>query len=209
MILTATVMKYIPTNSYFYIDDNTNHSFLIDPGAQPDALIKIIKERGLIVEKILLTHGHFDHIGAVSVLQDKFSIPVCMGILGREYVENPKWNLSDQLEDPIVLKNVSYLPAGTRLVLSSTPRHVLQMMDAPGHTTDGVIYYSTEDKVAFVGDTIFAGSYGRTDLYGGNEATLLDTIRNVVFKLPDDTVLLSGHSEPTTVATEKKLAWYV
>lgn len=209
MILTATVMKYIPTKAYFYVDDRTKHAFLIDPGAQSEALLKIVRERELIIEKILLTHGHFDHIGAVSTIQKELSSPVCMGIRGREYIENPEWNLSAQTDEPIVLKNVTFLPAGTTLTLSSNPEYTLQIIDSPGHTTDGVIYYSSRDKVAFVGDTIFAGSYGRTDLYGGDESTLLHTIQNVVFKLPDDTILLSGHSEPTTVASEKKMAWHI
>ncbi len=209
MIITATVMKYIPTNAYFYVDDGTKHAFLIDPGAQPEVLMKIVQERELIVEKILLTHGHFDHIGAVSTLQKELSVPVCMGMRGREYIENPEWNLSAQTDEPIVLKNVAFLPARTTLSLSSNPEYTLQVINSPGHTTDGVIYYDSRDKVAFVGDTIFAGNYGRTDLYGGDESTLLNTIHNVVFKLPAETVLLSGHSEPTTVSAEKKMALYV
>ncbi|WP_278961535.1 MBL fold metallo-hydrolase [Mitsuokella multacida] len=79
MILQATVTKYIPTNAYIYADNETKHGFLIDPGAQAGKLLELIREKGLTIEAILLTHGHFDHIGAVSELQETLKIPVYMG----------------------------------------------------------------------------------------------------------------------------------
>ena len=109
MILQATVTKYIPTNAYIYADNETKHGFLIDPGAQAGKLLELIREKGLTIEAILLTHGHFDHIGAVSELQETLKIPVYMGKKGRLYAENPVWNLSAQTDEPIVLSNVTYL----------------------------------------------------------------------------------------------------
>lgn len=103
MILQATVTKYIPTNAYIYADNETKHGFLIDPGAQAGKLLELIREKGLTIEAILLTHGHFDHIGAVSELQETLKIPVYMGQKGRLYAENPVWNLSAQTDKPIVL----------------------------------------------------------------------------------------------------------
>ena len=101
----------------------------------------------------------------------------------------------------IVLDEVNFLDDGAEISLSEN--FSLKLIAAPGHTTDGTIYYSEKNSAAFVGDTIFRGSIGRTDFYGGNLAQLQDTIMEKVFKLPDDTILLSGHSEPTTVADEK------
>lgn len=208
MIFTATVMEYIPTNAYFYIDDETKHGFLIDPGAQAKELLKLIREKDLTIEKILLTHGHADHIGAVNELQKALDVSVIMGEHGRDYSENPVWNLSTEFGKPICLENVTYMTEGSRIALKGKPDFFVTVINAPGHTTDGVLYYSEKDSVAFVGDTIFKASFGRTDMYGGDYQTLMQTIREKVLTLPDDTILLSGHSEPTSVAEEKGNSYY-
>lgn len=201
MILIAEVSGIFPVNAYFFVDDSSGRGFLIDPGAQADKLLKIVDERGWTIEKILLTHGHFDHIGAVETIRRELKVPVFMHKNGVQYVKSPRWNLSDQFGLDIVLDDVNFLDDGAKLALSDD--FSLTLIAAPGHTTDGAIYYSAKNSAAFVGDTIFRGSIGRTDFYGGNPAQLHDTITEKVFALPDDTVLLSGHSEPTTVADEK------
>lgn len=208
MILQATVMKYIPTNAYFYIDNETKHGFLIDPGAQAGKLLKMIREKGFIIERILLTHGHFDHIGAVEEIRKALNIPVCMQANGRAYAENPVWNLSAQTEAPITLSDVTYLADYSTVSLAATSACDLTIIPVPGHTTDGAMYYTAKDGVAFVGDSIFEGSYGRTDMYGGDEVTLLQNIRDKILTLPDETILLSGHSGPTTVREEKTRPFY-
>lgn len=208
MILQATVMKYIPTNVYFYIDNETKHGFLIDPGAQAGKLLEMIREKGFIIERILLTHGHFDHIGAVEELRKALHIPVCMQANGRAYAENPVWNLSAQTEAPITLSDVTYLADYSTVSLADSSACDLTIIPVPGHTTDGAMYYTAKDGVAFVGDSIFEGSYGRTDMYGGDEATLLQNIRDKILTLPDETILLSGHSGPTTVREEKTRPFY-
>lgn len=208
MILQATVMKYIPTNAYFYIDNETKHGFLIDPGAQAGKLLEMIREKGFIIERILLTHGHFDHIGAVEEIRKALNIPVCMQANGRAYAENPVWNLSSQTEAPITLPDVTYLPDYSTVSLASSSACDLTIIPVPGHTTDGAMYYTEKDGVAFVGDSIFQGSYGRTDMYGGDEATLLKNIREKILTLPPETILLSGHSAPTTVREEKTRPFY-
>ncbi len=208
MILQATVMKYIPTNAYFYIDNKTKHGFLIDPGAQAGKLLGMIREKGFIIERILLTHGHFDHIGAVEEIRTALNIPVCMQANGRAYAENPVWNLSAQTEAPITLSDVTYLADYSTVSLADSSACDLTIIPVPGHTTDGAMYYTAKDGVAFVGDSIFEGSYGRTDMYGGDEATLLQNIRDKILTLPDETILLSGHSGPTTVREEKTRPFY-
>ena len=208
MILQATVTKYIPTNAYIYADNETKHGFLIDPGAQAKKLLALIEEKGLTIEAVLLTHGHFDHIGAVNAIQEKLHIPVYMGEQGRLYAENPVWNLSSQTEEPLVLKNVTYLADGSLISLKDKPDFRVKLLNLPGHTADGVVYYAEADEAAFVGDSIFQGSYGRTDMYGGDEEALLRGIRTRILTLPDETLLLSGHSAPTTVAAEKVRPWY-
>ena len=203
MVLLTEVQGIFPTNAYFYIDDESKHGFLIDPGAEASKLLEIIDERQFTIEKILLTHGHFDHIGAVNELQQKLNIPVCMQKNGRDYALNIKWNLSDQFGLDIILNDVTYLDDYSDIILSANPDFKLKLIPTPGHTTDGAVYYSDKDGVAFVGDSIFKMSYGRTDFYGGNEQTLMESITKKILTLPDETFLLSGHSEPTTVKFEK------
>ncbi|WP_353886626.1 MBL fold metallo-hydrolase [uncultured Mitsuokella sp.] len=155
-----------------------------------------------------MTHGHFDHIGAVSELQETLKIPVYMGQKGRLYAENPVWNLSAQTDEPIVLSDVTYLEDHAIIALKEKPAFQLELLELPGHTADGVIYYTKADEAAFVGDPIFQGSYGRTDMYGGDEQALLRGIRERILTLPPKTLLLSGHSAPTTPADEQGRSWY-
>jgi glyoxylase-like metal-dependent hydrolase (beta-lactamase superfamily II) len=208
MILQAVVTKYIPTNAYFYIDDTTKHGFLIDPGAQADKLKQIAEEKGFVIEKILLTHGHFDHIGAVSVLQKAWNAEVCMHENGKDYAENPDWNLSSQIGQGIELDNVTYLPDNAIITLNANPEHKLQLIAVPGHTSDGCTYYSEKDGVAFVGDSVFYESYGRTDMLGGDEEALLKSIAQRIMCLPESTILLPGHDDRTSVEHERKMPWY-
>lgn len=206
MILPVEVIGVIEENAYFFIDDETRHGFLIDPGAQADRLLKIIKERDWMIEKILLTHGHFDHIGAVNEIQFALKIPVCMSKGGNYYAKDPNVNCSEFVGKPIVLDDVTCLGDDSEINLSVNPSFGVKLLPAPGHTLDGAIYYSKKNSAAFVGDTIFCGSYGRVDLPGGSHRDLMATIKNVVFALPDETILYPGHGLPTTVADEK--AWY-
>ena len=208
MILQAVVTKYIPTNAYFYIDDKTKHGFLLDPGAQADKLKQIAAEKGFVIEKILLTHGHFDHIGAVSELQKAWGAEVCMQENGKVYAENPAWNLSSQTGQGIVLENVTYLPDNTVITLQANPEHQLKLLAVPGHTSDGCAYYSEKDGVAFVGDSVFYESYGRTDMPGGDEETLLSNVASRIMTLPKETILLPGHDDRTSVGHELNMPWY-
>ena len=209
MILQTEVTDVFSTNSYFYIDDETSHGFLIDPGAQPDKLLKIISEHGFIIEKILLTHGHFDHIGAVPELQARLNVEVCMQKNGRDYVQNPVWNLSSYFSLDMTLDAVTYLDDFSDIILSVDKNFGLKLIPLAGHTTDGAIYYSEKDSVAFVGDSIFLNSLGRTDFPGGDELTLYKNIKEKIFTLPEETVLLSGHTQPTSVANEKFRPWFI
>lgn len=203
MIFQVEVHGVFAENAYFYIDEETQHGFLIDPGAQADKLLKIVAEKNFTIEKILITHGHFDHIGAAAEIQQKLNIPICMQKNGRDYAENPVWNLSREIGAEIILENVTYLEDYSEIILTANENFKLQMIPCAGHTTDGAIFYSASEGVAFVGDSIFLGSYGRTDFYGGDAPTLFKNIKEKIFTLPEETILFSGHTPPTTVANEK------
>lgn len=203
MILKTEVHGVFATNSYFYIDEKTLHGFLIDPGAEAEKLLQIISEKNFVIEKILLTHGHFDHIGAVEEIQNKLKIPVCMQKNGGNYVKNPVMNLSAYFNLNMTLKNVTFLEDYSEIILNENKDFFLKMIPCAGHTTDSAIFYSEKDSVAFVGDTIFLGSIGRSDFPGGNAKILYKNILEKIFTLPEETILLSGHSDETKVANEK------
>lgn len=210
MILPVEVNIFgmMQENAYFFVDDETRHGFLIDPGGQADELLEIIARKKFVIEKILITHGHFDHIGAVNDIQRKLKIPVCMSRGGEYYAKNPEINGSIFYDEPIILDDVNCLADGTEIILDANPNFGLKLIATPGHTTDGAIYYSEKNSAAFVGDTIFFGSYGRTDLTDGSERDLMRSIREKIFTLPDETILFTGHGQQTTVAAEKSRPWY-
>lgn len=201
---TLPVSDAILTNAYFYIDEQTKHGFLIDPGAEAEKILQKINDNKWTIEKILITHGHFDHIGAVQEIHQSLNIPYMAHKNGQDYLPNVSYNLSTFFGKNVVLNQAEYLDEGDEIILQANPNIKLKVIYTPGHTQDSVIYYDIDNHTAFVGDTIFKDSIGRTDLPGGDAQQLYQSIRNKIFTLPDDTILYSGHTEPTTVKNEKR-----
>lgn len=201
MIVERVPVGGLRTNAYFYVDDeNTKRGVLIDPGAEADKLIAIIRDMKWIIEKILITHGHFDHIGAVGQLHQEFGIPYFIYTNGKQYLTDASYNLSDHSKRPIILNEAIYFRDGDVFNVGSSK---LKVIHTPGHTADSVAFYDAENSLAFVGDTIFKDSVGATNFPGGNERQLADSILNRIFQLPNETVLYAGHFDETNVLTEK------
>ena len=197
------VQGYFSVNCYFYVDENTGHGFLIDPGAQGEELAALIRREGWEIEKILLTHGHFDHIGGIEALRWELDLPVFIHEAGKAYLEDGFLNLSTPCGETILVRDAELFRDGELFTLKGHAQPVLRAIHTPGHTPDSTVFFDAESHVAFVGDTIFKGTVGATHYPGGNARTLAQSIRERVFTLPEDTVLYSGHSEPTTVRAEK------
>lgn len=212
MIYVVPVQGPILTNSYLYADDATQHAFVIDPGFEPERIVAAVRDKELTVERVLVTHGHFDHIGAARDVAQTLGVPICAGERSRGYFADPTYNLSRQFLPPdgftIPEDEVTFL-ADDAVISLAEGSLALRLVPTPGHTEDGVMYVAeAEPHLAFVGDTIFRASYGATHFPGGDERTLLASIQERILTLPDDTYLLSGHSEPTTVGEEKGRSWY-
>lgn len=201
-IHTVPVSEAIATNTYFYIDEQTGHGFLIDPAAEAQKLRRMIEDNNWTIEKMLITHGHFDHIGAVDYLHTNLNIPYYIHTQGKDYLADPSLNLSSFFGTGIILNNALLFNDGDNISLSGG--QALQVIHTPGHTQDSVLFYDKQNNLAFVGDTIFKASVGRTDFPGGNHQQLKESIEQKVFTLPDTTALYSGHTAPTTVGEEKK-----
>ena len=216
-VYRATLWRALGVNCYFVVDEATKHGFIVDPGGMPERLLPVIKERGWTIEKILLTHGHFDHIGAVDDIRRALGIPVMIHEKGLAYLTDPSLNLSDEhgffLDDGnesgggygITVEGAETFREGDTIALAADPSKYLTVLYTPGHTDDGCTFYCEDDGFALTGDTIFQGTYGAVHFPGGDEEKLLRSIREKILTLPDDTILYPGHNRETTVAAEKWL----
>lgn len=210
MIRCVKVRDYFETYTrcYFLIDEKSRHGFLVDPGAEAQKILSVIQENGWIIEKILLTHGHFDHLEAVDIISKTLHIPYSIHEIGKKYLENPMYNLSGYCQRNLVLQDAVYLHDSEEVSLEANPNYKVKVIHTPGHTEDSIILYLEREQAAVVGDTIFLGSMGSTQYPGGSQAQLIHSIRDKIFCLPKDTRLLSGHSEETTVAAEmRRYGW--
>ena len=207
MVRCVPVKGYFEENAFFYIDDISKHGFVIDPGAEAGRLLSLIQREGWTIEAILLTHGHFDHTGAVNELREVLGVPVCAHENSDRYLLDGEMNLSAFCIGERLVRNVKVLRDGDTVCLSDGACR-LRVIHTPGHTTDSVVFYSEKDRLAFVGDTIFKGSIGNYQYPGGNRQEIIESITEKILILPDATILYSGHSDETTVAMEKRRYFY-
>ena len=203
MEITYLPVGPIETNCYILCDETAKVCAVIDPGDEAERIASAVERTGCAPCAILLTHGHFDHTGAVNELRETLGIPVYAHENSDRYLLDGEMNLSAFCVGEKVIRNVRKLRDGDIVCLRDGSCR-LRVIHTPGHTTDSVVYYSEKDRVAFVGDTIFKGSAGNWQYPGGNRQTLVESITEKIFALPDDTVLYSGHSEETTIGTEKR-----
>ncbi len=202
------VSKYttgiMQTNVYFAVNDDTKDCVIVDPGANGPKIIEIL-ENSLKVHPvgILLTHGHFDHILAAEELSERFQIPIFAGEKEKDTLARPNENMSSQFGLEVSIQNYHAVKDGDVLDLCGENWKVIE---TPGHTEGGVTYFlENEGKpIAFTGDTLFSESFGRTDLPGGSEKVLFDSILNKLFLLPEDTMVYPGHESETMISHEKK-----
>lgn len=205
MISQLTVQGVYAENCYFYIDDTSRAGFLIDPGAQPGLILDTIRSNGWDIEKILLTHGHFDHIGAAAQLHYRLGAPIYIYPSDAPYLTDTYLNLSARSGNPVTVSHYEELYDGETVRLKANSAFNLKVIHTPGHTPGSVTFYSRDAGAAFVGDLLYDHGPGLTQFPGGNSRQLESSIVNKIFTLPDDTVLLSGHSSPVIVGEEKRL----
>ena len=204
MIIKTFVEPPIDNNNYLIIDEKSKKALLIDCSAVDSQITKTLQEYNAELKYILLTHGHFDHTGAANELRRVLNLPVLAYRTANDYLLDARKNLSALCGPPITIRDATFIDDGDNITLEANPSFFLHVIDTPGHTTDSVTYYSSNDHVAFVGDTIFKGSIGNYQYPGGNLIDLQNSIRNKIFSLPNETVLCSGHSAQTTVGLEKQ-----
>lgn len=201
LVIQSLQVGEMGTNCYFLIHQDTKETLLVDPGADQEAIkSKVIKE-GLNVVGILLTHGHFDHIGAVMGLKEVFQVDVYAHEKEVAVLESEDWNLSSAF-----CRGKGYTASANKLLkdgnILSLAGFQVQIIGTPGHTRGGVCYYIMEEATLVSGDTLFRESVGRSDFPTGNQEQLLLGIQEKISKLPKDTVVYPGHGMDTTIAHE-------
>lgn len=189
-------------NTYLLRCAATDRVAAIDPGAAASSMMELIGRMGWELESIYLTHAHVDHVEGIPAVRRAANVPIYLHPSDRKIYdhaeESAAW-LGFQLEAPLPDPDRDLTPGETVEVGNQT----LEVRFAPGHAPGHVMFCSPESRLALVGDVIFRASIGRTDLPGGDMQTLMESIHAQVLTLPDDTKLLPGHGEVTTVRDER------
>lgn len=207
MEIKCLVLGLVRTNCYIVYHSETKKAVIIDPAADSRRITEEVSALGVTPEAVLLTHGHFDHMLAADSLRNGYRIPVCVAKDDAELLKQPDMNCSQQfLHMPYGITADEELEDGQKLRFLDGAFTVIA---TPGHTEGSCCYYAEKADILFSGDTLFQGSVGRTDLPTGRAAQISLSIREKLFVLPDNTLVLSGHGEQTTVGEEKQYNPYV
>ncbi|MCK0472584.1 MBL fold metallo-hydrolase [Halalkalibacter sp. APA_J-10(15)] len=191
----------LQTNAYV-IQNEQKEAIIVDPGGNGTQLINWLHQQELRPLAILLTHAHFDHIGAVDDVRQAFSCPVYLHKQEAEWLGDSTLNGSSRFmgDDAIIIKEADHLIAAEEpLTIGS---FTFTLYETPGHSPGSVSYYLKDQSIIFSGDVLFQQSIGRTDLPGGNHEQLLQSIHSKLLDLPEDTVVACGHGSPTTIGQE-------
>ena len=195
-------------NTYVVYDENSSDCAIIDPGCyypeDEKTLVNFLTDNGLVPSKVLYTHCHLDHTFGARFLAKQFPT-ISFYADAKEQTNIDIFHEQgvlfgiDVKEEPPSISH--YVYEGEKITVGNMQFSVLE---TPGHSAGGVCYYCESEKVLFSGDTLFCGSIGRSDLYGGNYQQLIQSIKNKIFSLPDDVIVYCGHGYATTVREEKQ-----
>lgn len=195
-------------NCSVIFDRETKAGAVIDPGGDVERILGALEEHGVKVEKIVLTHGHIDHVGGAAELAERLSVPV----LGPHEADRPLLERVEQQAREFGVGDVrsvepdTWLSEGDDLTMAGRS---FQILHCPGHAPGHLVFFDPELRFAISGDVLFAGSVGRTDLPGGNHETLIASIRDKMLPLGDDVTFLPGHGPASTIGHERRTNPYL
>lgn len=191
----------LQTNCYV-VSNKEKQCLIFDPGEQGEMFVKELRRLNLKPLAIILTHAHFDHIGAVDFVRESFSIPVYIHQAEKNWLMDATKNGSARYRElPMIEGKAADVLIEKDGLLEIGP-FACQMYHTPGHSPGSISYWFKEDGFAIVGDTLFQGSIGRTDLPYGNHKELIQSIHNKLLSLPEQTICYPGHGGPTTPEEE-------
>ena len=200
MIIKTLAVGPIQANCFILGCEDTLEAVVIDPGEEGDRILQTVADSNLIVKYIINTHGHMDHVSANKRIHDVTGAPI--------FIHSLDAPMLDQVADSAAAWGIKAedSPAPERELKDGDEitfgKITLTVIHTPGHTQGGISLYATDD--VFVGDTLFAGSIGRTDFPGGSFETIKESIQQKLFKLGDDVRVHTGHGPTTTIGQEKR-----
>jgi hydroxyacylglutathione hydrolase len=183
-------------------DETSREAMVIDPGDDIDDVLAIIRKHNLQVKQIVITHAHIDHVGGAMKLRAATGAPILLN--QNDYALLKMLDIQATwigMEDPGKVEIDHSVSTGEVISAGS---HAAQVLHTPGHTEGSICLYFAADKKLIAGDTLFAGSIGRTDLPGGSMPKIMRSLRDTVLALPDDTVVVPGHGHLTTIGEERE-----
>ena len=195
----------IGTNTYLVFDDengDTKQGFLVDPGSYNSNIAEKIKEMGIDITNIILTHGHADHIMGVEGFKSDFpEAKVVANVNEKEMLADTDFNMSRQFGQPTSIDADIYVDDEDEMDIGGMH---LKFLFTPGHSPGGMCIYIPEENTLFSGDTLFQASIGRTDFPGCSFKALEQSIHEKLWPLPDETQVFPGHMGPTNIGFEKE-----
>ena len=202
MILETFPVGPLACNCTVLGDDEAGEAIVIDPGDEVGRIHRLLNQRGLILKQILVTHAHIDHVGGALKLKRQTGAPIFLNVsdlpLLKMMAMQAAWL---GVDTPETAPPDESLAEGLSVGLARFPATVIH---TPGHTQGSVCLHFAPLKMVIAGDTLFAGSIGRTDLPGGNYGQIIDSIHSRLLALPDETRVLPGHGPETTIGEERR-----
>lgn len=206
VIVESTVVGGVGTNCYIVRKEYSDRCVVIDPGEDGARISRYIRDNQLILEDILLTHGHFDHISGVSDLVSGSGGRICIYEGEKTLLGDAGMNVSGITGRPVSLRADVLFQDGQ---VYETAGMKFRVIHTPGHTKGSCCYYMEQEKILFCGDTLFFESVGRSDLPTGNSRELIASLREKVLVLPADVKVYTGHGPATEIGYEKENNPYV
>lgn len=197
-----TVLGMVGTNCYIIINEDTKQCVVVDPADDAKSIYGVVEQAGCELKGIFLTHGHFDHMLGAEELKALSGAPIYAGEAEKEVLASSTYNLSGVMGGcETVLEADVYLGDEEEIQVADI---CFKAIHTPGHTQGGMCYYMKECETVISGDTLFAESVGRTDFPTGSMSQIVNSIKTKLFQLPDETKVLPGHGDETSIGYEKK-----